>query len=98
MEFVPAELRHLSVLIGQSESSESPGSIPRKHCTTCELNPKKPKSNELRKTTENQTFQLIFKLKSCVLNYILIVFKVIQMNLNVCLAKRLTLRVNQPYY
>ena len=30
------------------------------------------KSNELRKTTENQTFQLIFKLKSCVLNYILI--------------------------
>ena len=28
------------------------------------------KSNELRKTTENQTFQLIFKLKSCVLNYI----------------------------
>ena len=42
MEFVPAELRHLSVLIGQSESSESPGSIPRKHCTTCELNPKKP--------------------------------------------------------
>ena len=45
MEFVPAELRHLSVLIGQSESSESPGSIPRKHCTTCELNPKKPKSN-----------------------------------------------------
>ena len=27
MEFVPAELRHLSVLIGQSESSESPGSI-----------------------------------------------------------------------
>ena len=43
MEFVPAELRHLSVLIGQSESSESPGSIPRKHCTTCELNPIKPK-------------------------------------------------------
>ena len=43
MEFVPAELRHLSVLIGQSESSESPGSIPRKYCTTCELNPKKPK-------------------------------------------------------
>ena len=30
------------------------------------------KSNELRKTTENQTLQLIFKLKSCVLNYILI--------------------------
>ena len=49
------------------------------------------------KTTENQTFQLIFKLKSCVLNYILIA-QVIQMNLNVCLAKRLTLRVNQPYY
>ena len=44
MEFVPAELRDLSVLIGQSESSESPGSIPRKHCTTCELNPKKPKA------------------------------------------------------
>ena len=43
MEFVPAELRLLSVLIGQLESSESPGSIPRKHCTTCELNPKKPK-------------------------------------------------------
>ena len=43
MEFVSAELRHLSVLIGQSESSESPGSIPRKHCTTCELNPKQPK-------------------------------------------------------
>ena len=43
MEFVPAELRHLSVLIGQSESSESPGSIPRKHFTTCEPNPKKPK-------------------------------------------------------
>ena len=41
--FVPAELRHLSVLIGQSESSESPGSTPRKHCITCELNPKKPK-------------------------------------------------------
>ena len=55
------------------------------------------KVNELRKTTENQTFQLIFKLKSCVLNYILIA-QVIQMNLNVCLAKRLTLRVNQPYY
>ena len=51
----------------------------------------------IEKTTENQTFQLIFKLKSCVLNYILIA-QVIQMNLNVCLAKRLTLRVNQPYY
>ena len=37
MEFVPAELRHLSVQIGQSESSESPGSIPWKHCTTCFL-------------------------------------------------------------
>ena len=58
---------------------------------------KKRKSNELRKTTENQTFQLIFKLKSCVLNYILIA-QVIHMNLNVSLAKRLTLRVNQPYY
>ena len=42
MEFVPAELRHSSVLIGQSESSESPGSIPRKHYTKCELNPKTP--------------------------------------------------------
>ena len=44
-----------------------------------------------------ETCQLIFKLKSCVLNYILIA-QVIQMNLNVFLAKRLTLRVNQPYY
>ena len=55
------------------------------------------KSNELRKTTENQTFQLIFKLKSCVLNYIMIA-QVIQINLKVSLVKRLTLRVNQPYY
>ena len=55
------------------------------------------KVKRIEKTTENQTFQLIFKLKSCVLNYILIA-QVIQINLNVCLAKRLTLRVNQPYY
>ena len=55
------------------------------------------KVKRIEKTTENQTFQLIFKLKSCVLNYILIA-QVIQMNLNVCLAKHLTLRVNQPYY
>ena len=27
-----------------------------------------------------------------------LIAQVIQMNLNVCLAKRLTLRVNQPYY
>ena len=30
------------------------------------------KVKRIEKTTENQTFQLIFKLKSCVLNYILI--------------------------
>ena len=37
------------------------------------------------------------QVEKLVLNYILIA-QVIQMNLNVCLAKRLTLRVNQPYY
>ena len=55
------------------------------------------KVKRIEEDYRNQTFQLIFKLKSCVLNYILIA-QVIQMNLNVCLVKRLALRVNQPYY
>ena len=55
------------------------------------------KVKRIEEDSKTQTFQLIFKLKSFVLNYILIA-QVIQMNLNVCLVKRLTLRVNQPYY
>ena len=36
--------------------------------------------------------------KLCVELHPVLIAQVIQMNLNVCLAKRLTLRVNQPYY